>query len=105
LAQEELPELRALLITQSVSNLTYETSSILKLTKESNKKPNDIIEVPTIITLRGPNLSITVPPIVAPAKVTQDDTDPIHAVTDLFMRKLVSFTFPNLQAARSTYRG
>lgn len=42
-----------------------------------------MIEVPVIITFRGPSLSITVPPMVAPANVMHDETDPIHAVTEL----------------------
>lgn len=44
---------------------------------------------------------MTVPPIVAPANVTQDDTEPIHAVTDLCMQKLGQLHVAGPEAMRN----
>lgn len=84
LAQEEVPQLGTLQAMHSMSaNGSQVTPKALSLTQLKARNPIVMIDVPAIITLRGPSRSITVPPTVAPANVMQDDTDPIHAVTDL----------------------
>jgi hypothetical protein len=80
LTQEKVPQLGAL---DSKVQQTTRTSPTTGLTQLRARKPIVMIKVPVIITFRGPSLSITVPPMVAPAKVMHDETDPIHAVTEL----------------------